>query len=147
MASYVFAAHLNGNIVAMISMLPQPSGAFDNGWKVHRLVVLPDYQGLGIGTKLLSEVCDLFTKHKRVVYLRTSHHKLITCMLKSKEWSGNGKLIKSVPEAGELKGRVINLDRKSASFKFVNLCKNDDKDYSLLEKYDVENKLKLKTLF
>lgn len=47
----------------------------------------------------------------------------------------------------ELKGRVINLDRKSASFKYVSSCKNDDKDYSLLEKYDIENKLKLKTLF
>lgn len=60
----------NDKIVAFESILPLPSGGFDNGYREHRLVVLPDYQGLGIGimvSQWMGGVCaangkQLFTK-------------------------------------------------------------------------------------
>lgn len=80
---------------------------------------MPDYQGLGIGSKLLNYVCSLFAYHGKIVYLRTSNFKLIEYMKNSEKWFGNGKLHHSVEEAGELKKRKVNLNRLSASFKYV----------------------------
>ena len=56
----MFVAYMNDNIVGMCAVLPQPSGCYENAWRIHRLVILPDYQGLGVGVKLLEYVCDLF---------------------------------------------------------------------------------------
>ena len=121
-ACNLFVAYLENELVGMCAILPQPGVADGQAWRIHRLVVIPDYQGLGIGTKLLEYVCDLYKHYEKVVYLRTSHIKLITYMKHSNKWFGDGKLKFSVPEAGELAGRRIIADRKSASFKYVAQC-------------------------
>ena len=54
-ACKMFVAYLNNDPVAMCAILPQPGGygLKNPAWRIHRLVVLPDYQGLVIDTKLL----------------------------------------------------------------------------------------------
>ena len=47
----------------MCAVLPVPSGNLKHGFRPTRTVILPDYQGLGIGTKL-SEVTNLLTSSK-----------------------------------------------------------------------------------
>ena len=123
----MFIAYLNDEPVACCAVLPQPGvhDANGNAWRIHRLVVLPDFQGLGIATKLLEYICDLFAYHGKIVYLRTSHIKLINYMKKSLKWYGNGKLMHSIPEYGLLTGRKINEKRLSASFKYVGGCSNN----------------------
>lgn len=123
-ACKMFVAYLNDNIVGMCAVLPQPGVLDGDAWRIHRLVILPDYQGLGIDVKLLEYICDLFKYHNKTIYLRTSHTKLINYMLKSKKWFGDGKLKKSVEEAGLLKNRKIIFDRQSASFKYIADCEN-----------------------
>lgn len=123
-ACKMFVAYLNDNIVGMCAVLPQPGVLDGDAWRIHRLVILPDYQGLGIGVKLLEYICDLFKYHNKTIYLRTSHTKLINYMIKSKKWFGDGKLKKSVEEAGLLKNRKIIFDRQSASFKYIADCEN-----------------------
>lgn len=126
----MFVAYLNDNIVGMCAVLPQPGVLDGDAWRIHRLVILPDYQGLGIGVKLLEYVCDLFKYHNKTIYLRTSHTKLINYMTKSKKWFGDGKLKNSVEEAGLLKGRKINFNRQSASFKYIADCEYvENKNY------------------
>lgn len=120
----MYIAYLDDEPVACCAILPQPGvhDANGNAWRIHRLVVLPDYQGLGIATKLVEYICDLFSYHDKIVYLRTSHIKLINYMNKSSKWFGNGKLMHSQPEYGLLTGRKINEKRLSASFKYVGGC-------------------------
>lgn len=124
-ACKMIVAYLNNEIVAMCALLPQPSGMFDNAWRIHRLVCLPDYQGLGIATKLMNTICDLFKYHNKTMYMRTSHTKLINYMLKNENWYGDGKLIESKQETGLMKNRKIVFGRKSAAFKYISECKND----------------------
>lgn len=124
-ACKMFCAYLNDQLVGMCAVLPQPGVADGDAWRIHRLVVLPDYQGLGIAKKLLEFVGDLFKFHSKIIYLRTSHTKLIKYMLNSKKWYGDGKLKHSVEEAGMLKNRKINNTRLSASFKYVFNCENN----------------------
>lgn len=52
--------------------MPQPN-AYKKIRRVHRLVVLPDFQGIGIGTKLLERVGKYYTNHKYSFSIVTSN--------------------------------------------------------------------------
>ena len=131
----MFVAYLNEQIVGMCAVLPQPgvAGLKYPAWRIHRLVVLPDYQGLGIARKLLEYVCDMYLYHERHIYLRTSHVKLISYMKHSSKWQGDGKLMHSHADSGALYGRKVNEERLSTSFKYVGPCEHvKDRYYSYL---------------
>lgn len=58
------------------------------GWKrVHRLVVLPDYQGIGIGTRFINEVTKEYIKNKMNVNLTTTTPALVHALAKDKHWA------------------------------------------------------------
>jgi GNAT superfamily N-acetyltransferase len=42
----------DGTPVAFLSLIRLPHAQLKNAWRSHRTVVLPDFQGLGIGTRL-----------------------------------------------------------------------------------------------
>lgn len=134
-ASKMFVAYFNNEIVGMCAILPQPgvAGLKYPAWRVHRLVVLPDYQGLGIAVKLLEYICDLYAYQERVIYIRTSHVKLISYMKNSKKWKGDGVLEKSHADTGALSGRRVHETRLSTSFKYIAKCENvKDRKYDYL---------------
>lgn len=147
-ACKMFVGYLNNEIVALCSCLPQPSGVMQNAWRIHRLVVLPDYQGLGIATKLLEWVCDLFMYHGKTIYLRTSHAKLIKYMLNSSKWKGDGIMKHSTMEYGCMYHKSINTERLSTSFKYVQPCLNTpNKKYDCLSFPKSNEKIEQITLF
>ena len=135
-ACKMFVAYLNNELVACCSILPQPGvqGLKYPAWRVHRLVVLPDYQGLGIATKFVEYICDLFSYHERVVFLRTSHHKLINYMIKSDKWTGYGKLEVSHHQSGILSHiKIKDEKRLSTSFRYSAPCQNvEGRNYNAL---------------
>ena len=58
------------------------------GWKrVHRLVVLPDYQGIGIGTVFQDKVCEKYRQNKFNVNCTTTTPALVHSLKRSKKWS------------------------------------------------------------
>ena len=57
------------------------------GWKrVHRLVVLPDYQGIGIGTKFINEVTKHYADEGWNINLTTTTPSLIHALARDKNW-------------------------------------------------------------
>ena len=52
----------------------------------HRLVVLPDYQGLGIGTKFNDWCGEYMLSQGCKYYVKTAHYKLINYYKKNKYW-------------------------------------------------------------
>ena len=57
------------------------------GWKrIHRLVVLPDYQGIGIGMRFINEVSAIVKKEGFNVNLTTTTPSLISAMCRDKKW-------------------------------------------------------------
>jgi GNAT superfamily N-acetyltransferase len=57
------------------------------GWKrVHRMVVLPDYQGIGIGIKFINEVSKHYIENGFNMNLTTTTPALVGGLSKSKEW-------------------------------------------------------------
>jgi len=72
-AARVFVATLFGKLVGFIAVLHFPHPAVKNMKKVSRVVVLPDYQGIGIGKALLNFVGMYYTKRGFRLTITTSH--------------------------------------------------------------------------
>ena len=85
-AANVFVATVNDEVAGFISVLHFPHPKVKNMKKVHRLVILPDYQGAGIGLRLLNEIGKIY-KHKQQRFnIMTSAPSLIFALKKSKQW-------------------------------------------------------------
>ena len=56
-------------------------------WKrVHRLVVLPDYQGIGIGVKFINEISKHYIDNGFNMNLTTTTPALVGALAKDKKW-------------------------------------------------------------
>lgn len=75
---------INGEIVCHTGIIQMP---MHKGKKrVHRLVVLPDYQGIGIGTAFIKEVAKLITKEGFELNLTTTTPALVGALTKDNDW-------------------------------------------------------------
>lgn len=63
-----------------------PHPKFSNGKAVHRLVVLPDYQGIGIGNKFLNFCADILKNDNFRVLLTTSNLAMSKGLNKNEYW-------------------------------------------------------------
>lgn len=63
-----------------------PNGDIRDFWMGHRLVVLPDYQGLGIGTKFNDWCGEYFLSQGLKYYVKTAHFKLKDYYKKNDFW-------------------------------------------------------------
>lgn len=97
-ASNAFAAEINGKIVGMCSILSFPSGTFSNAWREHRTVVLPEFQGLGIGTALSETVAQLVVDNGCRFFSKTSHPAFGLHRDRSNLWRGTSKNHKRRPD-------------------------------------------------
>lgn len=61
----------NEQLVGFTSALPLPSGMFKNAYRGHRTVVLPDFQGLGIGLKISEFMAGIFKNNGKKMYCKT----------------------------------------------------------------------------
>lgn len=85
-ASTVYYAEINGIIAGFISILHFPHPIVKNMVKIHRLIIKPDYQGLGIGGRLLDFIASEYQSNKKRVSIVTSAPSLIQSLAKSKLW-------------------------------------------------------------
>ena len=68
----------NNKMVAFASVRPMPGKFIENkkAYMEHRFVVLPDYQGLGIGNKISEYFGDLYTRQGYLYYARTANPRM-----------------------------------------------------------------------
>ena len=85
-AANVFIATVNDEIAGFISVFHFPHPKSKIIKQVHRLVILPDYQGVGIGLKLLNEVGNKYQKDGWRYTIITSAPSLINALKKSTKW-------------------------------------------------------------
>lgn len=112
----VFVATVNDEVAGFLSVLHFPHPKAKNIKKVHRLVILPDYQGAGIGIKFLNEIGNIYKKEKQRYTIVTSAPSLINSLKKSNEWNCNhyGRMLGKHTGLKEMKGGSVK--RITASF-------------------------------
>ena len=81
-AANVFIAIINNQIAGFLSVLHLPHPIAKNIKKVHRLVILPDYQGAGFGIKFLNEIGKIYKKQNYRYTIVTSAPSLINALKK-----------------------------------------------------------------
>lgn len=94
LACRAFIATWDSVVVAFNAVLPLPSGSLKNAYREHRLVVSPDYQGLGIGISMSECIGDLLKKEGKRLYTKTANAKLGRYRNNSTKWRNtafNGK--------------------------------------------------------
>jgi GNAT superfamily N-acetyltransferase len=79
-----YVALWNGIPAAFCAVLPM--FATRDRWRITRLVTLPDYQGLGIGTKLAEAVGDLYLAAGKRFGITAAHPALLNHCRRSPRW-------------------------------------------------------------
>ncbi|MBD3748495.1 MAG: ABC transporter ATP-binding protein [Sphingobacteriales bacterium] len=92
-AAQYFVGVVNGEAVAHLAVAPLFTA---NAYRATRLVVMPEWQGAGVGTTFLNAVCELHLKgqgrcgKKLNTFFHTSHPQLCAALRKSKNWKQTG---------------------------------------------------------
>lgn len=87
-AAHCYIATINDEIAGFLSILHLPNKD-PRIKKVHRLVILPDYQGAGFGIKFLNEIGKIYKKEKWRFTITTSSPSLVFALKKNILWRCN----------------------------------------------------------
>ena len=102
-----------------MGVLHQPHGKNKKIKRVSRLVILPDYQGIGLGIKFLNFMAQYYTKLGFDFSIKTSAKNLIKSLQKSKDWcfiSYGTSNCSSIADAIDYKRKSLRSECKTASF-------------------------------
>lgn len=79
------------NIVGFVSSISFPSGHFKNAYREHRTVVLPDFQGIGIGPRISDMVAQIHVNEGKRYFSRTAHPRFGSYRDHSELWRKTSK--------------------------------------------------------
>jgi len=113
-----FAGFLGDAPVAFAAFLPSIGHAGVR--RVTRLVVLPDFQGLGLGSRFLAAVCELVRDEGHRVTITASHPAMIAHLDRSPLWAIRAvKRLGSSPHGGRNRRDLTSRGRAVVSAEFV----------------------------
>ena len=90
-ASEMFLATWDGIPVGFTACIAMPSGTLKNAWRGHRTVVLPDYQGFGIGVRLSDWMGERCISLGRRYFSKTAHPRMGQYRDNSSLWKPTSK--------------------------------------------------------
>ena len=85
-AAHVYVAFVNEQLAGFISILHFPHPKVKNIKRVHRLVVMPDFQGIGIGVRLLEYIGKKYINNNFKYRITTSAPSLINYFKNNINW-------------------------------------------------------------
>lgn len=133
-AAKCFVLLLNDKPVGFIAILPFPHGNIKNGFRISRVVVLPDYQGLSIGFAIIDYFASIYKADNKNIYIKTSNPALFVVMNKNKDkWKLVSETKKEDLNTNKiLKNKAVNnMGYRNAitkSFKYIGNPSNDSTD-------------------
>jgi hypothetical protein len=114
----VMLGKIDGQPVGLIAAATLVTGSVNNAWRLSRVVILPDYQGLGLGTVLSDLMAAALTACGKKVYITTSHPGFVRSLNKSKVWA-LARATGLNPIATKIGKRTNAWDRLTAGFRYV----------------------------
>lgn len=118
-AAHKYIAEIEGVAAAWCSVLHFPHPKIKNMKRIHRIVVRPDYQGIGLGMKFISEIAKKYIAQKLRISLVTSAPSFIYGLQKNKYWVMTRKpsRLQNTAKTGLLAGTTSDA-RLTATFEF-----------------------------
>jgi ABC-type transport system involved in cytochrome c biogenesis ATPase subunit/GNAT superfamily N-acetyltransferase len=104
----MYLATWDGKPVAFAACIAMPSGTLKNAWRGHRTVVLPDYQGLGIGVRLSDWMGARCLHLGRRYFSKTAHPRMGTYRDNSPLWKPTNKNHKARSDIKSSKNKNYN---------------------------------------
>jgi tRNA(Met) C34 N-acetyltransferase TmcA len=135
-AAKCFVVLFNDKPIAFMAILPFPSGVIQNGYRISRVVVLPDFQGLGIGFKICNWFGQVYKNDNKTMYIKTSNPALWSVFNNSKNWlfcgetKGEEKAEMMQSKKQKTQGEYNTSTRISKSYKFIGI--NNDINTDLI---------------
>lgn len=117
-AAHKYIAEINGESVGWCSVLHFPHPKAKNIKKIHRIVIKPDYQGIGLGGEFLNHIADIYKQKGMRVSIVTSSPSFIYGLSKSKNWVMTRKPSRTSNSKGVMKN-TTSQGRLTASFEYV----------------------------
>lgn len=111
-ASRVFIATCNDNVCGLCAVLPFPHPIKKNAYKGHRTVIIPDYQGVGIGGVFTDYVAQLFIDEGKHYISTTSNPSMIHARMKNPKWVTTRK---GRASKGSSNGKIQNKNKKGST--------------------------------
>jgi GNAT superfamily N-acetyltransferase len=133
-ASRCYVAVWEDRIIGFASTITIPSGTIKNGWRLHRAVVLPEFQGIGLGVRLIDTIAQIHLEQGHKFFVRTSHPRIIYFFEDSKIWkptSKHKKIRRDVSDKDMYKNHIYDNKRLCGSFEYIGSSNNFSKISSL----------------
>lgn len=120
-ASKCFMVMWNDRPIAFNATLAFPNPYVKNGWRGSRTVVLPDYQGLGIGTWLSDYIGSMIVFNNGRYFSKTTHPAMISYRLKSNNWkeTTHSRKARSVGNKSMLSRNWNTTERFCHAFEYI----------------------------
>lgn len=122
-ASKCYLLYLDNHIIGWCSIIHFPHSTWKNAWRVHRLVILPDYQGRGIGLFIINLFGQIISNYNVSFFNRTSHIGFVKSLTNNyNNWKCLGDSIyDSHGKSSKVMGKKWKLkkDKKAWSFKYI----------------------------
>jgi GNAT superfamily N-acetyltransferase len=112
----------NDQIVAFGASITLPNGNMKNAWRGHRTVVLPDFQGMGIGVRFSDAIGQIHLDQGFRYFSRTSHPRMIEYRENSSLWkptSKHKKLRKDIKHNNIYNNYYADNKRICGSFEYI----------------------------
>ena len=117
-SSQCFGLYYQNEIIGICAILHQPHRV-KNIKRCSRIVILPDYQGIGLGTKFLNFVADYYASLGYQFSIVTSAKNMIYSLNNSEHWTlkrYSASKCSSIKSAIDYKRKTIRTNCKTASF-------------------------------
>lgn len=124
-ASHCYVAFWNERPVAFNALMRFPHAKVPNGWRSHRTVVLPDYQGLRIGVEMNDALCYYYCTQKSArVFGLSTHPGMNSHRRNSPNWMLRrvAGMVGKPGESGKWSGASVG--RATEAFEFVGHIRN-----------------------
>lgn len=122
-SAHKYIAEIDGEPIAWCSFLHFPHAKVKNCKRIHRIVVKPDYQGIGIGGKFMSVLAKNYKTDGCRIRLVTSAPNFIHGLQQSKNWLMVRKPSRVQPVSKSSgfsnKTKATSTERLTASFEYV----------------------------
>jgi ABC-type lipoprotein export system ATPase subunit len=117
----IFVGTVNGQPAAFCCVVPFPHPTLKNAYRIARSVVIPDFQGIGVGRDFTDAIAGGFKAAGKTVISTTGHPQMIRARLGSKAWKMTAAP-RRTPKQGKsstMKTKAVASNRLVASFKYV----------------------------